>query len=283
MRDYISYFNDKNPSDKRGVSIKRDIDWWMEYLAGRMAKLLFLALLAVLFLVVKSMWQVGKSESAFPVERITLTGNVLITQPKDIQQSLVAVGQGSFFNLDIQQVSDEIESLPWVEKATVTRQWPDGLSIDLVERQAKYRWGTNELVDSEGNRFAKIDTDTFMNLPQLGGVDGHEAEVIFAYQQLLGELGSRANDLEIASFVLNRYLSWELHLQSGLVVKFGRDNYQRRLTRFVDAYQQGKLPSFGQLDSIDLRYQRGFSVKWKPEFAPETLNNPMLKVSAKQI
>ncbi len=280
MRDYAVYFSDRKKPEKRGVSIRRNVDWWMEYLAGRMAKLLFLVLLAVLFLTLKSFWQVGKSQQAFPVQNIILNGEVLITQPKDIEKVLGKFSGESFFTLNIQQLASEIESLPWVEKAEVSRQWANGLAIDLRERQAAYRWGKNELLDSEGHRFANVDEALFAELPQLSGVDGHEAEVIFAYEQLMAKLGSRAADLAIQSFILNRYLSWELHLQSGMVIKFGRDNYQQRLNRFVEAYQQGKIPDFIQLDAVDFRYRRGFSVKWKPEFAPtNTKESSMLKVN----
>lgn len=283
MRDYASYFIDRKMPDKRGVSIHRDIDWWMEYLAGRMAKLLFVALLAVLFLVIKLFWQVGKSPTLFPIEQVALTGDVLITQPQDVEKVLASLSEKSFFSLDIDAVSQQIEALPWVESAQVTRQWPDGLSIDLVERQAAYRWGDNELVDADGNRFAKIDQHVFQHLPKLNGADGHESEVIFAYRQLREQLGSRTDDIGIEEFVLNPYLSWELHLQNGLVVKFGRDYYQQRLNRFIDAYQQGKLPDFVQLDSIDLRYKVGFSVKWKPEFAPKQEDEALIKASFEQI
>lgn len=283
MRDYVSYFNDRKPPEKRGVSIRRDIDWWLEYFAGHMAKLLFLVLLAVLFLALKSFWQVGKNQQAFPVQHIQLGGEVLITQEKDIQSALSDFKQASFFSLNLQRATVEIEQLAWIEKATISRQWPNGLAIDLIERPAAYRWGKNELLDSEGNRFANVDHALFLNLPQLGGVDGHEAEVIFAYQQLLAELGSRVEDIGIQSFVLSQYLSWELHLQTGLVIKFGRDNYQQRLKRFVAAYQRGKLPDFLHLDAIDLRYQRGFSVKWKPEFAPTTVKSPLVKVGVEEI
>ncbi len=279
MRDYAAYFNDRKKPEKRGVSINRDIDWWMEYLAGKMAKLLFLVLLAVLFLTLKSFWQVGKSHQAFPVQNITLNGNVVITQPKDIAKVLEKFDDKSFFTLSVQELASEISGLPWIENAEVTRVWANGLIVDLEERQAAYRWGDNELVDANGNRFDNVDKELFASLPQLNGKDGHESEVIFAYEQLMAKLGDRAEKLEIASFNLNKYLSWELHLQSGMVVKFGRDNYQQRLNRFVDAYQLGKIPKFEQLDGVDFRYRQGFSVKWKPEFLPATSASALLKVS----
>ncbi len=279
MRDYAAYFNDRKKPEKRGVSINRDIDWWMEYLAGKMAKLLFLFLLAVLFLTIKSFWQVGKSRQAFPVQNITLNGNVLITQPKDIEKILEKFDDKSFFTLSVQELANKITALPWIEKADVTRLWANGLIIDVQERQAVYRWGENELLDADGNRFANVNKKLFAHLPLLNGKDGHESEVIFAYEQLMMKLGDRAEDLGIASFNLNKYLSWELQLQSGIVVKFGRDNYQQRLTRFVDAYQLGKIPKLERLDGVDFRYRQGFSVKWKPEFMPVSKYSPMLKAN----
>lgn len=279
MRDYAAYFNDRKKPEKRGVSINRDIDWWMEYLAGKMAKLLFLVLLAVLFLTIKSFWQVGKSHQAFPVQNITLNGNVVITRPKDIEKVLEKFSDKSFFTLSVQELANEITNLPWIEKADVTRLWSNGLIVDLQERKAVYRWGKDELVDASGNRFDNVDKELFANLPLLNGKDGHESEVIFAYEQLMDKLGDRAEKLEIASFDLNKYLSWELHLQSGMVIKFGRDNYQQRLSRFVDAYQLGKIPKFDQLDGVDFRYRQGFSVKWKPEFSPKSMKALMLKAS----
>lgn len=279
MRDYASYFIHTQSIHKRRVSVKRDIDWWMEYGVKKMAKLLFIALLVLLFFVIKSFWQVSKSVANFPVDRIVLSGDAIITQQRDIQQALNEFQDSSFFNLDINSVAANIEAFSWVESAKVTRQWPNVLVIDLVEHEAVYRWGEEELLDAAGNRFVNVDSQRFAHLPQLDGIDGHESEMIFAYQQLTTALGSRLSKLGVERFVLNRYLSWELHLQSGLVIKFGRDDYQKRLKRFVAALQSDKLPDFAQLDSVDLRYQHGFSVRWKPEFLPQEQQTPMVKVS----
>ena len=283
MRDYASYFLDRTPPQKKGVSISRDIDWWMEYLASRMGKSLFLWLFAILFLLLWLLWQAGMDSRIFPVNRIVLTGDVLMTKPSSIQKALNNFNENSFFNLNINHVADKVEALPWIEKAIVTRQWPGNLKINLVERKAAYRWGKNDLIDSDGHRFSNNYSQEFSSLPQLIGVDGHESEVIFAYQKLLDKLGSNVKDLGIDSFVLNRYLSWELHLKSGLVVKFGRDNFKERLSRFVGAYQQGRLPKLEEIDLIDLRYQKGFSVKWKPEYAPDLFKQLILKVSTEEV
>lgn len=269
MRDYVSYFTEQTHRDKCGVSVHRDIDWWVEYFAARMAKLIFIILLLGVFLLVKSFWQIGNSQYAFPIERVVLEGDILITQEKDIAAILDDMQSNSFFEVDLQQLSDKLVALPWIEKVSIKRQWPNKLAVTVVEREVSYRWGDNELLDREGNRFAKTNHVVFEQLPRIDGVSGYESEVIVAYQQLIKELGGSAERLGIEKFVLNAYLSWELHLQSGLVVKFGRDDYTQRLKRFVQAYQSDKLPNAEQLTTIDFRYHRGFAVKWKSAFLPQ--------------
>ncbi|PIE44562.1 MAG: hypothetical protein CSA45_06420 [Gammaproteobacteria bacterium] len=284
MRDYANYFIDRKIPEKRGVSENHDIDWWMEYFVKNMAKGLFIVLLAVIFLLLKSFWQLGKSQSVFPVANIELSGNVLITRPVDVQKVLADLNDGGFFNIDLNRLSEHLQALAWIDEATVTRHWPQTLQVTLHERQPKYRWGENELLDSVGNRFANTNPLLFSSLPQLVGVPGREAEVIYAYQQLLQALGEQAETLDIKSFVLNAYLSWELHLHNGLVVKFGRDAYQQRMRRFAQAYQAHKLPDFAQVNALDFRYQGGFSVQWKPQFAPQSeANQRLVKVGQTRI
>lgn len=281
MRDYADYFNDRKRPEKRGVSLHRDIDWWMEYCTGHMAKLLFAVLLAVLALALKSFWQVGNNRAFFPVEKITLNGDILISTPEAINAALAGVTEESFFAVDLRTVSDKLTALPWIETAQVTRHWPTTLAVEISERRATYRWGDRELIDNDGNRFANNGNVAFAGLPQLQGVDGFELAVVDAYLQLQAALGASGKYLQIERFVLNEFLSWELHLQSGVVVKFGRDHYTQRMERFVQAFQAEKFPDFKQLDVLDFRYnRRGFAVKWKPEFTPETQQGKLVKVSA---
>ncbi len=284
MHDYARYFIERKVPEKRGVSINRDIDWWMGYLAGRMAKMLFIVLLAILFLVLQSFWQLGKSQERFPIENIQLQGNVLITRSGDIREALSDLNNKSFFSANLDEVAAKIEALPWINSAVIKRVWPNQLSIYIEEHQAVYRWGEDELVDVYGNRFFNTVPQLFARLPKIGGVAGHESEVIYAYQQLVSALGNRAERLGIKDFILNKYLSWELHLDSGLVVKFGRDNYQKRLKRFVMAYQSGKLPKLDELETLDFRYNKGFAVKWKAEFLPANKNKEhLVKTGVKKV
>ncbi|PID62192.1 MAG: hypothetical protein CR974_03795 [Gammaproteobacteria bacterium] len=279
MRDYADYFIDKKPSEKRGVSIHHDIDWWMEKIATHMAKFLFVILLILLAFFCHSLMNMGKDERFFPLNEVTVSGDILLTTPKDVNEALTGISDKSFLVLDVNDVATRLQQLPWVESATVTRHWPNSLSIALTERKAAYRWGDCELIDVDGTRFAKTHDSLFSTLPKLSGVDGFEGDVINAYQHLVSQLGVDAEYLDIDQFVLNKYLSWELHLKSGVIIKFGRDNYSERVTRFAEAFKANKLPNLDKLNVLDFRYNRGFAVKWKPEFRPQSQNGKMVRVS----
>lgn len=283
MRDYASYFIERKTSAKSGVSVHHDLDWWVAHIAGRAAKSLFIVLLLLTVYTLWLLWHAGHDKNIFPVSNIDVNGEVLITQPQDIKTLLQPLQSMSFFDVDIDQLKHDITALPWVESVTVKRQWPDTLQVAMVERQARYRWGDTELVDEAGNRFDKVDDTLFEDLPVIHGVDGSESRVILAYEQLSSELGGSMEQLGVESLVLNQYLSWELHLHDGLVVKFGRDDYTQRMKRFVQAFHTGKLPEFAQLEVLDFRYYRGFAVKWKAEHLPQSAAQHLVKVSETKI
>lgn len=283
MRDYVGYFNEKKPPEKHGVSVHRDIDWWVGHLAGYLAKGLFLFLFALVFLVVWLIWQTGHNPQQFPITQIKIQGDIVITQPEEMQMVLGAVKEKSFFFADIAELKEQVSALPWVAAVTIKRQWPDTLLLEMVERKAQYRWGKSALVDADGNRFARPAQGFFDDLPLLVGMDGSEKTLILAYQQLLHALGDDAWQLPVESLQLNQYLSWELHLSDGLVVKFGRDNYTRRMKRFVQAYHAGRLPTFSHLEVLDFRYFSGFAVRWKADYMPKSASDALVKVNETNI
>lgn len=283
MRDYVGYFNERKTSEKRGVSVHRDIDWWVGYVARHLAKGLFLIIFALVFFVVWLIWQTGQNQQVFPITQIKINGEIVITQPEEMTPITDSVREKSFFFVDITQLKEQITALPWVASVTIKRQWPDTLLLEMVERKAAYRWGDAALVDADGNRFSRPVKGFFDDLPLLVGLDGSEHQLILAYQQLMHALGESAWQLPVKSLKLNQYLSWELHLSDGLVVKFGRDDYTRRMRRFVQAYRAGRLPTFAHLEVLDFRYFSGFAVRWKADHMPKSASDAMVKVNETKI
>ena len=70
---------------------------------------------------------------------------------------------GNFFTADLDQVRKVFESVPWVRRASVRREWPDQLIVELEEHEALGTWG-------EDGRLLSVKGDVFTaNLAELPG------------------------------------------------------------------------------------------------------------------
>jgi len=103
---------------------------------------------------------------------------------------------GTIFTADLAQARNAFESLPWVRKASVRRQWPDRLVVRLEEHRALARWN-----DEAGNRFVSVLGEAFnapgeaelgRGLPLLSGPEGSARDVarqFGAFRERLATIG----------------------------------------------------------------------------------------------
>ncbi|MEW6253763.1 MAG: FtsQ-type POTRA domain-containing protein, partial [Planctomycetota bacterium] len=88
--------------------------------------------------------------------------------------------RGTFFTVDLAQVRDSLEMLPWVREARVERRWPDTLVVSLAEHEPMARWNDTALINRAGEVFvAAFDA----RLPRLSGPDDSSGEVVAAYRR----------------------------------------------------------------------------------------------------
>ncbi len=73
--------------------------------------------------------------SVFQVQSITVTGNYALSADKVIMLSGIQQGD-NLFRMRMGAAEELLEHNPFVEKATVRRQLPDGISIALTERKS---------------------------------------------------------------------------------------------------------------------------------------------------
>ena len=200
---------------------------------------------------------------AFPLKVIRIEGDLARVERGQIVEALQGRLHGSFFSSDLDLVRERFESVPWVRRAAVRRAWPDRLEVLLEEHVELARWGRREdqrLVNAQGELFtAKTDSD----LPVFAGPEGSAADVARGhahFTRLLGPLGLRPIQV-----ILSERRSWQLKLDSGLVLQLGRDlpkdGVNERLSRFVEAYPRALGQMKRRLDYVDLRYPNGFVLR----------------------
>ena len=163
--------------------------------------------------------------------------------------------RGNFFTVDLEATQRAFEKLPWVRTASVRRQFPWRLEVELEEHVALARWNETDLVNTHGEVFF---AQSERVLPEFSGQPENAAEVTQMYREFSQQLAPL--EQQITQINLSPRLSWQLRLGSGLLLKLGREQTQERMQRFVAAYPSG-VASAAQY--LDLRYRNGFAVMYK--------------------
>lgn len=189
---------------------------------------------------------------ASPLHRVT---------ESEVREMLARYTESGFLGTDVQELRDELESNPWIARASVRRVWPDVLELSLQEEQPVAQWGDNALINVEGEVFEAPARDTEKMLPRMSGPEGSEGMVqaqYVAFENMLEPIG-----MTIRELALSDRGSWTLVTGDELIIRLGRTQSEQRLARFTRLYQQGLSENLAQAEAIDLRYANGFSVSNK--------------------
>lgn len=197
----------------------------------------------------------------FPLRTVRIDSPLQHVAQSEIRATVEPHVKAGFLRVDVDAVRDSLESLPWVERVSVRRLWPDRLVIHVTEQQALARWGQDGLLNMRGDVFKPQHDDSWARLPLLRGPkESHRvvAEQYVAMQSQLSELG-----LTISHLTLDERRALSIRLANGLQLGLGRHETELRLLRFVRVFPQVIAPRLQTIESIDLRYTNGFAVRWR--------------------
>lgn len=250
-------------ASRRGAAENTDnYKWHIRLWSRRLSVVLVLALFGV---GVHWICQQLLDSTRFPLRYVHLYGELRFTNKTELQETLIRYPGQNFFLLDIDRLRTSLTDVPWIEKVKVQRYWPDGIVIQLKERQVFARWGDNQLLDIGGHKFQPNHLPGYSEWPLLYGPDGNEQLVVDAYRQasaMLLELGLKINHM-----VQDQRLAWWLTLNNGVKIKLGKDEAGDeqlivRLRRLIEIYPKALASRIEQIAAIDMRYSEGFSVLW---------------------
>lgn len=195
-----------------------------------------------------------------PVQKIVWQGEQRFIDKQRIEALIRAEQPGSFFALDVNRVYTLLEQQPWIYRASVRKQWPNKLTIYVVEQQAVAHWNDDLLLNPYGETFAG--RGALPGLPKLYGPGGSEKTALQGFNAMQTILGGAA--LPIDELFLSERFAWQVTLENEIKLNLGRQQFIDRLQRFVDVYpllkQQQKAVEY-----IDLRYDTGLAVGWANE------------------
>jgi cell division protein FtsQ len=196
------------------------------------------------------------------IRTVAVEGRFQRVSPVDVEQAVKhrLLGAG-LVTVQLAQVRRAIQTIPWVDTATVQRVWPRGLRVFVVEQVAAARWGENGLLNTRGELFMSEARHIPPELPRLSGPPGTEAQVAQRYFALQGRLVEAG--MRLTAVRLDARGAWEFDLDNGVTARFGRRQLDERIERFFASALKLISQRSQEISYIDLRYTNGFAVGWK--------------------
>lgn len=201
-----------------------------------------------------------------PIARVSVQGELSYISQQAVQERIAPFIANSFFNVDLTGMRAELESMPWIARAEVRRVWPDQVSIRLEEQLPVARWGSEALLNNQGQAFAPRELTHYENLPLLSGPQRAQQQVMQQYQVLSQML--RPMGFSIVSLELREHGSWFISTGQGVDILLGRDHLVEKMRRFSAIYDKVLKEQIANIARIDLRYANGLAVAWRTPVAP---------------
>jgi cell division protein FtsQ len=212
-------------------------------------------------------------QPAFALRAVQVDAPLAHVAPDEIVGVIQRELAGNFFTLDLPRLRTGLESLPWVRRAELRREWPDRLRVSFEEHVPLARQGGHGLVNTHGEVFEATLADAAA-LPLFNGPEGMAKEMAIQYeffQRALARIQRSAREV-----IVSDRRAWQLKLDDGLVVELGREKLEPRLERFVATYDRTVARLSRRPDTVDLRYSNGFAarVSGLPAAKPEPAASP---------
>lgn len=189
------------------------------------------------------------TKAGFGVSEIALSGH-RFTLDGDIYDQIGANQETSLLPFDAAAAKARIERLPWVERAGVTRAFPNRLEIRITERTPFAVWikaGRVTLIDASGRELGPVPHDAVPELPRIAG-EGANATAFELMAALRGH-ADLAHDVTLATRVSGR--RWRLTLSGGAILDLPAEGEQAALMRAAALRAEGPIAPH---HVVDLRH-----------------------------
>lgn len=197
----------------------------------------------------------------FKIDDIVITGRDK-TAKQDILNALQLSRETNILNLDLRDLQQKVEQLPWVRHAVVKRRFfPNIIQIDIRERQVQSIWQLDHKfrpIDGEGN---VIEADYTPDHPILLIVGEGAPENITALMKSITDDQNIFQRIKVANYISGR--RWNIVLddvENGITVKLPEKHIDAAWKKLLKLNTtQGLLKR--KLTIIDLRFPNKVIVK----------------------
>ena len=223
------------------------------------------------------------SPESFAIDQLQIKGSFKQIKPQQVEAVVMQKPLGNFFSIDLDDIKQRVEQLPWVQQADVRREWPNSLLIHVDEQEAVMRWQNDRWVNPLGQI---IDLPIAPNSSKQIVLSGSEKDSLrmmhtaSQWAQRVSRIGLQLIGLSLSDRQAVSLTLLEVSRQSQFQVMLGRTEVEQRLTRFLTLFEQQYRNSDQRLLRVDVRYPDGLAIKSEQaEVIDEVVFNDSFKPS----
>lgn len=240
---------------------------------GRLGKSLLMVVATVCSLLAVSLLAADQlyRPDTFSIEQLKIKGRFKYIQPADIEAQVRENLQGNFFSVELSDIANEVEKMPWVQAASVRREWPNTLLIEVTEQRPVMRWKDGRWVNVAGE---VIDLPIDNKLLPKTVLSGNEKDArlmlqsIVHWRQKFDSVGLELVALNLSDSHAYRLKLIDAEKQQRFDLQLGNRETEQRLERFLELYVSELKDSNLIIERVDVRYPDGMAIK--SEVRPES-------------
>lgn len=221
-------------------------------LGGAVALAWFVASLAGVPALAQAQVAAVASDAGFEVRRVQVTGVERMNELK-VYERVLAERDRPMPLVDVSAIRADLLGLSWVADARVSRQLPDTLVVDVIERTPRAVLRKPDrlvLIDAQGHELEPISQANAKGMLKVSGPGA--AKQVARLDSLLDAAPALKEKVTEAEWVGNR--RWNLTFKTGqvLALPHGEDASAGALVKFAQLDGRGRLLG-GRVVSVDMR------------------------------
>lgn len=205
-------------------------------------------------------WYSFTAKLGFALENLSVDGQKY-TSNDQIGKKLHLKKRVPIFSVSLEEIKENLESLPWVKYVVVERELPDSIHISIKERVPLALGQKNRklyIIDDEGVIINEKELASHLSLPIIIG-DGAE---IYA-NPLMKVLKEDSNLFKrISSVIRVSERRWNVRFDNKLEVKLPEENMESAWKKVIKLYKNNEL-FLPDVKSLDLRVANKIYVEKK--------------------
>tara|TARA_B100000965_G_scaffold330495_1_gene294296 strand:+ start:220 stop:966 length:747 start_codon:yes stop_codon:yes gene_type:complete len=198
-----------------------------------------------------------------PIRYVSIESSFQQVKEAQIRGAISSEVQDGILGIDIPKLYERLKNLAWIDKISISRKWPDRLILEIHEHIPVARWGESSLLNNRGELFTEISNPNLIpaDLVYLNGPDYKSLDVAQKYfflREKLIPLG-----INVTKINLSENGAWIIELYDGTSINLGKSDIEKKFDLFIDIAKNILSNEAEDIESIDLRYDNGFAIRFK--------------------